>query len=206
MHGTIVFWCRCTEEFPPSLTRADMVALCRATGGGNQGLKGGAHAGPRGIIFTADTHALSLLCCPRRGQVGIDFHARHIISDLESKQVADPDLSLECVHGKLFNDRDAEFRRYYRMLSGLPADHEVERQEEPAGLARYRGSVIPANIRTWIERQKQIVREIDVEGRHEAELPQQGSFVVAARIDAAADLGREVAALAQFREHHADNL
>jgi hypothetical protein len=69
-----------------------------------------ARAGPRGIIFTADTHALSLLCCPRRGQGGIDFHARHIISDLESKQVADPDLSLECVRGKLFNDRDAEFR------------------------------------------------------------------------------------------------
>ena len=35
--------------------------------------------------------------------------------DLESKQVADPDLSLECIRGKLFNDRDAEFRRYYRM-------------------------------------------------------------------------------------------
>jgi len=74
--------------------------------------------------------------------------------DLESKQVADPDLSLECIRGKLFNDRDAEFRRYYRMLSGLPADHEVERQEEPAGLAMYRGSVIPANIRTRIEGQK----------------------------------------------------
>ena len=74
--------------------------------------------------------------------------------DLESKQVADPDLSLECIRGKLFNDRDAEFRRYYRMLSGLPADHEVERQEEPAGLAMYRGSVIPANIRTRIEHQK----------------------------------------------------
>ena len=40
------------------------------------------------------------------------------------------------------------------------------------------------------------MREIDVEGRHEAELPQQGSFVVAAIIDAVAGLGREVAALA----------
>jgi hypothetical protein len=85
---------------------------------------------------------------------GIDFHARHIISDLESKQVADPDLSLECVHGKFFNNWDAEFRRYYHMLSGFPADHEVERQEEPAGLAMYRGSIIPTNIRTRIERQK----------------------------------------------------
>ena len=47
----------------------------------------------------------------------------------ESKQVADPDLSFECVHGKFFNNRDAEFRRYYHMLSGFPADHEVERQE-----------------------------------------------------------------------------
>ena len=33
MHGTIVFWCRCTEEFPPSLTRVDILALCMATGG-----------------------------------------------------------------------------------------------------------------------------------------------------------------------------
>ena len=49
------------------------------------------------------------------------------------------------------------------------------------------------------------MREIDVEGRHEAELPQQGSFVVAAKIDAIADLGREIAALAHFREHHADH-
>jgi hypothetical protein len=34
MHGTIVFWCRCTEEFPPSLTRVDILVLCMATGGG----------------------------------------------------------------------------------------------------------------------------------------------------------------------------
>jgi len=50
------------------------------------------------------------------------FVAEEKRADLESKQVADSDLSLEGIHGKLFNDRDAEFRRYYRMLSGLPAD------------------------------------------------------------------------------------
>jgi hypothetical protein len=36
------------------------LALCRATGGGNQELKGRAHDGPGGIIFTAETYALSL--------------------------------------------------------------------------------------------------------------------------------------------------
>jgi hypothetical protein len=39
---------------------------------------------------------------------------------------------------------------------------------------------------------------------HQAELPQHGSVVVAAKIDAVSDLGREVAALAQLREHGAD--
>jgi hypothetical protein len=63
-----------------------------------------------------------------------DVAREEMQDDLESKQVADPDLSLECIHGKFFNDRNAEFRRYYRMLSGLPPDHEVERQEELPGL------------------------------------------------------------------------
>ena len=92
-----------------------------------------------------------------------------------------------------------------RMLSRPPADHEVQRQKQPSRLAPHRRPIIPSNVRARIEREEQVVRQVDVEGRCDAQLPQHAAVVVAFEINSVTHLRREIAARADLRKHSADD-
>src|SRR5260370_8081909 len=87
------------------------------------------------------------------------------------------------------------------MLGRLPADHEVERQKQSARLAPHRRPIVQSNVRARVEREEQVVRQIDVEGRREAQLPQHPAVVIAFEIDSVTNLRREITARTALREH-----
>jgi hypothetical protein len=61
------------------------------------------------------------------------------------------------------------------------------------------------NVWAWEERNEEVVREVDVEGRSDAQLSQQTTVIVAFEINSVAHLRREVAARANLRKHGADH-
>jgi hypothetical protein len=65
--------------------------------------------------------------------------------------------------------------------------------------------IVQSNIRARVEREKQVVRQIDVERRRDAQLPQHPAVVIAFEIDSVTDLRREITAWTDFRKHRADD-
>src|SRR6185312_1007767 len=108
---------------------------------------------------------------------------RKTSTEPQLKQIAHPQLSLERVNRKILDDRDAELRGNHGALGRLPADHEVERQKQSARLIPDRRPIVQSNVRAGVERKEQVVRQIDVEGRRDAQLPQHPAVVIAFEID-----------------------
>jgi hypothetical protein len=66
-------------------------------------------------------------------------------------------------------------------------------------------AIVQPNVWARVERKEQAVRQIDVEGRRDAQLSQHAAVVVAFEVDAIAHLRRKIAARTDFREHGADD-
>jgi hypothetical protein len=98
-------------------------------------------------------------------------------TELELKQIAHPQLSLEIVNRKIADDRNAELGRNHCVLARLPADQESERQKQPARLVVHWRPIVQSNVRAGVEREEQAVRQIDVEGGRNAQVPQHAAVV-----------------------------
>ena len=71
-------------------------------------------------------------------------------------------------------------------------------------LVLHRRPIVQPNVGAREEREEQIVRQIDVEARPDAQLPQHAAVVIAFKINSVTHLWREVAARTDLREHGAD--
>ncbi len=91
------------------------------------------------------------------------------------------------------------------MLGRLPSDHEVERQKQSARLVLYLRPIVQSNVWAWVKCEEQVVRQIDVECRRDAQLPQHPAVVIAFEIDAVTHLRREITASTDFWKHRAND-
>src|SRR5580698_5298106 len=76
-----------------------------------------------------------------------------------------PDLRLYIIDRVVLDDGDSEFERECGIVRQFAPDPGVERQKQPAGLARDRISEIDANVRARIKGYEPSVGKAEVEGR-----------------------------------------
>src|ERR1700722_1486584 len=103
------------------------------------------------------------------------------------------DLRLQIVDRVILDDRYAELERESGIFRQLASDSGIEGEEQTAGLAGDRVTVIDPDVGAWVEGQKPFVGKAEVEGRCELQVADIFPGRIARETDVVADHRFEIA-------------